>query len=229
MTRTRTCIRAVMVGFTFVIGSLVASCGNDAPPSPAAPAAPKAMNEPHRSLRAGSAATAPDSPSGAASPAVPDVDQEVSRIAVSAAQQPPLSNFQAFDTALEELLDDLPVVIEQALSAGQSEASVSASLAPGLMGVVGRLVTLTDDAYIAVRPGTTSASTSSVPCTECSDNLTRCLDDALDEFVDCLFDCGTFGGKCRRDCKAAWRANKAACYEAHRACVRNCTPKSVPR
>ncbi len=227
MPRTPTGIKTVVVTLLFFLGALVASCGNDdIRLSPTAPATPEAMSEPQRPLAAASSATAPDARSVAASSAVPDVAQRASRVANFAAPQPPLSIFQAFDGALDELLDDLPVVIEQAMNAGQSKASVSASLVPGVLGIVGRLVTLTDDAYISVRPGAVNSSTtSSAPCTECSDHLTRCLDDALDNFVDCLFGCGAFDGGCRRRCKDAWRAEKSACYDAHRDCVRTCTPK----
>ena len=226
MPNTSTCIRTVVITLLFFLGGLVAACANDETRlSTAAPTTPETMPAPQRSRADASSGTAPDSRSVAALPEVPDVAQGVSRGAGFASQPPLSSIYQAFDAALEDLLYDLPIVIEQAVSAGQSEANVRASLVPGLMGTVGRLVTLTDDAYISARPGTLNSSTRSVPCTECSDNLTRCLDDALDNFVDCIFDCGTFDGGCRRGCKDTWRAEKAACFDAHRDCVRTCTPK----
>lgn len=215
----------VVVAVLFLFGTLAASCGlDDTGVSPPAPAPPEARPKTQRSTAVVSPATAPESRSVAASPVVSDAAQDTSRTASIAVQQPQSPNFQAFDAALEELLTELPVVIEQAVDAGQSKASVNASLVPGFMGMVGRLVTLRDDAYIPVRPETMN-SARSVPCTECSDNLTSCLDDALDNFVDCVFDCGTFGGDCRKACKATWRSEKTACYEAHRDCTRRCTPK----
>ena len=225
MHTTPTGIRMVVVALPFLFGTLAASCGlDDTGVSPPAPGPPEARPKTQRSTAVVSPATAPESQSVAASPVVPDAAQDASRTASIAVQRPQSPNFQAFDAALEELLTELPVVIEQAVDVGQSKASVNASLVPGFMGMVGRLVTLRDDAYIPARPETMN-SARSVPCTECSDNLTSCLDDALDNFVDCVFDCGFMDGDCRRDCKEAWRSEKAACYEAHRDCTRRCTPK----
>lgn len=225
MHTTPTGIRLVVVALPFLFGSLAASCGlEDTGVSPPAPGPPEARPKTQRSTAVVSPATAPESRSVAASPVVPDAAQNASRTASIAVQQAQSPNFQAFDAALEELLTELPVVIEQAVDVGQSKASVNASLVPGFMGIVARLVTLRDDTYIPARPETMN-SARSVPCTECSDNLTSCLDDALDNFVDCVFDCGFMDGDCRRDCKEAWRSEKAACYEAHRDCTRRCTPK----
>ena len=225
MHTTPTGIRLVVVALPFLFGSLAASCGlEDTGVSPPAPGPPEARPKTQRSTAVVSPATAPESRSVAASPVVPDAAQDASRTASIAVQQAQSPNFQAFDAALEELLTELPVVIEQAVDVGQSKASVNASLVPGFMGMVGRLVTLRDGAYIPVRPETMN-SARAVPCTECSDNLTSCLDDALDNFVDCVFDCGTLDGNCRKACKATWRSEKGACHEAHRDCTRRCTPK----
>lgn len=211
-------LRIVVVALLFLFGALAASCGlDDTGVSPPAPAPPETRPKTQRS-------TAPESRSVATPPVASDAAPAASRAAGIAVQQPQSPNFQAFDAALAELLTELPVVIEQAVDAGQSKASVNASLVPGFMGIVGRLVTLRDDAYIPEFPGIMN-SARSVPCTECSDDLTSCLDDALDNFVDCVFECGAFDGGCRRDCKKAWRSEKDACYEAHRDCTRRCTPK----
>ncbi len=193
-------------------------------------AAPPTAPAPPRSSPGVSPETTPPDPQSLSAPQrVPEVAlQGVSQSFRAATPQPGLSTWQVFDEALDDLLDDLPVAIEEAMNAGQSEASVSTSLVPGVMGIVGRLVTLTDDAYASENSGavgSSGSSTSSVPCTECSDNLTRCLDDALDNFVDCVFECGTFDGGCRRNCKRTWRAEKSECFDAHRECVRTCTPK----
>lgn len=211
MHTTPTGIRMVVAALLFLLGALAASCGlDDTAVSPPAPAPPETRPKTQRSAAAVSPATAPAA--------------QESRAASGTAQQPQSPNFRAFDAALEELLAELPVVIEQAVDAGQSKASVNASLVPGFMGMVGRLVTLRDDACIPVRPETMN-SARSVPCTECSDNLTSCLDDALDNFVDCVFDCRLMDGGCRKACKTTWRSEKAACHEAHRDCTRRCTPK----
>lgn len=224
MPKTSGCIRTVVLTLLFFLGGLVVSCANnDTRLSPAAPTTPDTMVDRPNSPADASSEAARDSRSLAPLPA--DVPPGVSRFASFAVHQPLSSIFHELDGALDEVLSDLPIVIEQAVDAGQSEANIRASLVPGLMGTVGRLVTLTDEGYVAARPKTVNASTRSVPCNECSDNLTGCLDDALDNFVDCVFDCGAFGGGCRRDCRDTWRAEKSACRDAHRDCVRTCTPK----
>ena len=226
---TRTHYWAALLAFPLLTTAWIASCSNDDRRfSPAAPTVPEAVDGPRSSAATSSgqapATTSPDPRSDTETRTVPDVEhQGRSRVAFSAVRQPELPTWQLFDEALEELLDDLPPVIEEAIVSGQSKRIMKASFVPGVMGVVGRLVTLTDDAYASERAAAVSSSTLSVPCNECSDDLTYCLDDALDRFVDCAFSC--VRSSCRRRCKETWRAQKQECYDAHRECVKTCTPK----
>ena len=227
MTRIPTGARVLSLPLALFLAALAASCGDDsARVSPTTPATPEAALWPPQSDAAVSPTTSPDRRSVAEAPAVPAyASQGVSEADPLATRQLEWSAGGVFREALDELLDDLPVAIEDAVLSGQSETYLKASLVPGVVGIVGRLAGLANDAYVSERSETGAFSPSSVPCNECSDNLTHCLDDALDNFVDCVFECGTFDGDCRRACKDAWRAGKSECFDTHRECVKTCTPK----
>ena len=224
MTRIPTGAKGLSLPLALFLVALVTSCSDDS--ARVSPTTPEPAPWPKGSAAAVSPTTRPDRRAAAASPVVPaHAFEGVSKAGTLATRQPEWSAGGVFREALDELLDDVPVAVEDAMLSGQSETYLKASLVPGLVGIVGRLAALANDAYVSERSQTDAFSASSVPCNECSDNLTHCLDDALDNFVDCVYECGAFDSGCRRDCKDAWREQKGECFDTHRECVKTCTPK----